>query len=118
MLKRVNKEQICCPVVFFEEIWGGKYPARPRVSCFRNRSLRKNPQKARVHRFHVETFSVRKTSFLLQIAKTQHKNLGELQCFHFPAKWLLHASISFRFIFETFIVLGKIQIIEPLCLNL
>ena len=34
MLKRVNKEQICCPVVFFEEIWGGKYPAGPRASCF------------------------------------------------------------------------------------
>ena len=33
MLKRVNKEQICCPVVFFEEIWGGKYPAGPRASC-------------------------------------------------------------------------------------
>ena len=24
----------CCPVVFFEEIWGGKYPAGPRASCF------------------------------------------------------------------------------------
>ena len=35
MLKRVNKEQICCPVVFFEEIWGGKYPAGPRASCLR-----------------------------------------------------------------------------------
>ena len=34
MLERVNKEQICCPVVFFEEIWGGKYPAGPRASCF------------------------------------------------------------------------------------
>ena len=34
MLKRINKEQICCPVVFFEEIWGGKYPAGPRASCF------------------------------------------------------------------------------------
>ena len=34
MLKRVNKEQICCPVVFFEEIWGGKYPAGPRASCY------------------------------------------------------------------------------------
>ena len=34
MLKRVNKEQICCPVVFFEEIWGGKYPAGQRASCF------------------------------------------------------------------------------------
>ena len=34
MLKRVNKEQICCPVVFFEEIRGGKYPAGPRASCF------------------------------------------------------------------------------------
>ena len=36
MLKRVNKEQICCPVVFFEEIWGGKYPAGPRASCLKN----------------------------------------------------------------------------------
>ena len=35
MLKTFNKARICCPVVFFEEIWGGKYPAGPRASCLK-----------------------------------------------------------------------------------
>ena len=42
MLKRVNKEQMCCPVAFLEAIWGGKYPAGPRASCFI--SILKNKQ--------------------------------------------------------------------------
>ena len=66
MLKRVNKEPICCPVVFFEEIWGGKYPAGPRASCL-------NP--FRPCRNHLLTAQITLSFFSIQLS-----SLEKLMC--------------------------------------